>query len=112
MAWEARQGGTGPQQSPSALRAGARLGAARRSGAALNGSTGMEVPSRGIHPQPSVGEGMKEYAHKRGHAAAGRPQQMLSTAVRVPPSSYIATTDLPPAHCLTAHLTQTKSPLS
>lgn len=44
--------------------------------------------------------------------STGRPQHMLSTAICVPPSSYIATTDLLPARCLIAHLTQTKSPSS
>jgi len=60
-----------------------------------------------------VREGTKEYAHKRGHAATKGPQQMLSTAVHVPPFSlflhrYHRSTACP----LIAHLTQTKRPLS
>lgn len=87
-AWEARQGGTSPWQSPSALRAGAGFGAALCRGTALNGSAGMEVPSRRMHLQPSKREGMKEYAHKCGHTAAGRPRQML--LVCLPPPTLLS----------------------
>lgn len=38
------------------------------------------------------------------------PDKTLSNAVPVPPSSYITTTDLPPARCLTTRLTQTRRP--
>lgn len=108
-AWEAAQGGTGPGSPCHCPRLEQGLGTPSAGGC----SQGQRGDGGAIAQRPPAalrGERDEGTRTQTCHAAASGPRQMLSTTVHVPPSSYIATTDLPPARCLIEHLMQTKCP--